>query len=146
MLTRWFGDENVWNRFNRMQNDMDRLWSTFGSLSQAQRGVFPPINIYDDGESFIARAELPGIDPVDIELSVTGNTLTIQGKREIQPADEGCCYHRRERRGGQFRRAVTLPADVDGSKVNAVCTNGILEILLPRSEQSKLRKIKVQSK
>lgn len=142
MFTRnLFGD--MLERMERMQNEMERLFSAarpFGELA-----VYPPINIYDDGERFIARAELPGVDPADLEVSVAGNTLTISGKRIIPPAGENAAYHRRERQSGEFRRAFTLPDLVDSSKVTAASKFGVLEIVMPRSEQAKMKKIPVKA-
>jgi len=126
-----------------MQREMNRLWSADWKPHQGQAGVFPPINIYDDGESYIARAEMPGVQPEDIDVSVTGKTLTLRGERTIGPIDERATYHRRERRTGEFRRAFDLPEMVDNEKVQAQYANGVLEILLPRAEQVKERKIQV---
>lgn len=143
-LVRWFGNDVV-NRMEQMQREMNRLWSADWNPWATHANVFPAINIYDDGESYIARAELPGVAPDDIDVTVTGKTLTLRGKREIAKAAEGATYHRRERRAGEFRRAFDLPDMVDGDKVQAQFTDGILEILLPRAEQAKERKVQVKA-
>ena len=144
-LVRWF-DNDLVNQFNRLQKDLERAWhGNWPGSSGAGSSVYPPMNIYDDSESFIVRAEVPGVDPKDLDVSVSGSTLTVRGKRSVEPVEEGCCYHRRERSSGDFRRAFTLPEHVDGSKVMASMTNGILEIRLPRAEQAKQRKIQVKS-
>jgi HSP20 family protein len=126
---------------------MDQLLSSFRPWSGAayRSGVYPQMNVYDDGESFIVRAEVPGVDPKDIDLTVTGDTLTIQGERKQEEIPPGASYHRRERSFGQFRRALTLPDQVDAAKVAATCKEGILQILLPRAEQAKQRKVQIQS-
>lgn len=141
-LVRWFGND-VLNQMERMQRNMNRLWSATWDQSTGHANVFPPINIYDDGESFIARAEMPGVKPDDIDITVTGKTLNLRGKRTIEPAAQTETYHRRERQSGEFRRAFDLPDLVDGEKVQAHFGNGVLEILLPRAEQAKERKIQV---
>jgi HSP20 family protein len=143
-LVRWLDEDDFWNRFNRWQREMDRWWGG-GRTSGRTPSVYPPINIYDDGESFVARAELPGVDPGDVDVTVTGDTLTLRGKRQIEPAGENCCYHRRERSTGEFRRAFNLPEQVDSSKVVASASNGVLEILLPRAEAAKQRRIEVKT-
>lgn len=142
MLTRWF-DDDVLSRFNQMQREMDRLWSALRPFETEAAGVFPPMNIYDDGESSVARAELPGVDPRDVDVTVTGNTLHIRGKREIEPAGGNVSYHRRERKAGTFSRAFELPAEVEADKVTASCNHGVLEVLMPRTEQSQRKKIEV---
>jgi HSP20 family protein len=144
-LVRWLGNEDLFRNMERWQRDMERrLFSNRSNMADDNR-VFPPINIYDDGENYIARAEIPGVKPEDIDVTVTGQTLTLRGQREILPIDDDSCYHRRERRAGEFRRALDLPEQVDSSKVHAKYTHGVLEILLPRAEQAKLRKISVNA-
>ncbi len=149
-LIRWFDDSDNLSQMERhmeqMQRDMGSLWSFFRPFSStAQVGVFPPMNIYDDGESYIARAELPGVDPNDIDITITGDTLNIRGKREIKQLSGASSYHRRERKSGEFKRAFNLPDKVDSSKVSAGCKHGILEIRLPRAEESKQRKIEIKT-
>jgi HSP20 family protein len=144
-LVRWLGQSDFWDRWNKLQSDFDRRWETSWGHRGQSASVYPPINIYDDGESFIARAEIPGVDPKTLDITVTGDTLTLRGKREIEAAGDQCCYHRRERSAGEFRRAFTLPDQVDSTKVVATSTNGVLEILLPRAEQAKQRKVTVKT-
>ena len=132
-LIRWLGQDDMWNRMEQMGRETD------------QANVYPAMNVYDDGESYIVRAEIPGVDPATLDISVTGDTLTLRGKREVEPAGDNCCYHRRERSSGEFRRAFTLPDMVDNAKVVASAKHGVLEIMLPRAEQAKQRKIEIKS-
>ncbi len=132
-LIRWLGQDDMWNRMEQMGREVDRA------------NVYPAMNVYDDGESYIVRAEIPGVDPATLDISVTGDTLTLRGKREVEPAGDNCCYHRRERSSGEFRRAFTLPDMVDNAKVVASAKHGVLEIMLPRAEQAKQRKIEIKS-
>jgi len=126
----------------RMQEEAGALLP--GAPAARRGGVFPAVNIYGDGESFLVRAEIPGIDKDSLEITASGDQLTMRGERKIDPADSKCCYHRSEREGGRFRRVVTLPERVDSSKVQATYRSGVLEILLPRAEESKSRKISIQ--
>jgi len=135
--------------YSSLFEDLARLQEEAGALlsvSPATRrgGVFPAVDIYGDGESFLVRAEIPGIDKDSLEITATGDQLTVRGERRIDPAGSSCCYHRAEREGGRFRRVVTLPERVDSSKVQATYRSGVLEILLPRAEESKSRKISIQ--
>lgn len=144
-LIRWLGEEGMLSRLERMRREMDRFSSSFGDGSVYRPGVYPPINVYDDSESFIVRAEVPGVDSKTVDVTVTGDTLTIRGERKRKELPEGASYHRRELNYGQFRRALTLPEQVDNTKVMASYQNGILEIRLPRAEQAKQRKIEIKS-
>lgn len=150
-LIRWLGDEGMFSRLEGMRREMDRLTSTFGphfgsGEGTAYRpGVYPPINVYDDGESFIVRAEVPGADPKAMDVTVAGDTLTIRGERTAAELPEGASYHRRELNTGHFRRALTLPEQVDNTKVMASYQGGILEIRMPRAERAKQRKIEIKS-
>lgn len=150
-LIRWLGENDTFSQLDRMKKEMDRLLSNFGSgigpgtRLEQRTGVYPLMNVYDDGESFVVRAEIPGVNPGDLDISVAGDTLTLRGERKAPEVCEGACYHRRELSTGTFRRALTLPTQVDNAKVSANFVDGVLEILLPRAEQAKQRKIEVKS-
>jgi HSP20 family protein len=146
-VIRWGREGDIFSELSRMQSDLSRLFGEFDSRSRGgyKASVYPPLNIYNDGESFIVRAELPGVDPKSLDLEVTGDTLTLRGERKLPELEEGSSYHRRERDFGQFRRSFSLPERVDGSKVMATCEDGILEIRLPHAEEAKARKISVKA-
>ncbi|RLB35076.1 MAG: Hsp20/alpha crystallin family protein, partial [Deltaproteobacteria bacterium] len=95
--------------------------------------------------NFYVRAELPGVKAEDLELSVTGDSLTLSGERKIAAEDENARYHRREREAGKFSRIVTLPAQVEPAKVEASCADGVLTVVLPKAEASKPKTISVKS-
>jgi len=115
----------------------------FGSTVGRSAGVFPPINIYDDGQAFLLRAEAPGLEKDSIEVSVRGDQVTLRGDRHIETPSSAANYHRRERESGQFRRVVTLPQAVDADHISANYKNGLLEILLPRIPEAQPRKIAI---
>lgn len=122
----------------------DELFRTMLSPATSPRaGVFPAVNIYDDGESFLVRAELPGIDKDSLEITAKKDQLTIRGSRRVKPADDNASYHRREREDGQFRRTLALPQAIDGDKVTASYRDGVLEVVLPRAAELKQRRIPV---
>jgi HSP20 family protein len=144
-FVRWLEQNDYVRRINRWQREKDERWANRWGQMTPHASVYPPINIYDDGESFIARAEIPGVEPDKLDITVTGDTLTLRGERDVAEGGETCCYHRRERSAGEFKRAFTLPEQVDSSKVVAQTINGVLEILLPRAEQAKQRKVTVKA-
>lgn len=140
-----------WSPFGeleRMRQEMDRL--TQGMLYRGiQRprvaGVFPLVNITEDKDSFFLRAELPGVQPDNLDISATSNTVTISGERRITDESDGNKYHRREREGGLFSRVVSLPDQVDAEKIEASCSNGVLTVTIPKAEKSKPRQISVKA-
>lgn len=129
-----------------MQNAIERLNWFRDQMDQLVGGTevsYPPLNLWDDGESFHAEAELPGFKIEDIDLSVAGAELQIHGKRAIQ-AKESWALHRQERAAGEFARTVTFPAEIDADKVQAALHDGVLSITLPKAPSAKPRKIEVK--
>ena len=103
----------------------------------------PSIDVVDCAKEIVVKAEIPGIDEDDLDVSVTDHTLTIKGNtRHEEETDEGD-LHRREIRRGSFFRTLTLPSDVDGAKAKAKCKNGMLELHLPKARGAKKHSISV---
>ena len=136
---KWFwGDPiSMFEEFRRLQTQL-RSPETTG-----RAGVYPAVNIYDDGESFMVRAELPGVDKAKLDITTKGNQLSIRGERVCKPAGEDAAFHRRERDEGVFHRMVTLPEHVNPAKIVASYKNGVLEVICPRAESAKSHKIQV---
>jgi len=129
-----------------MQREMASLLDALSSAPGAQRvGVFPPVNLTQDKDTFYVRCELPGIDPGALDISALGNKLTLSGKREIADPGEGASYHRREREAGSFSRSLTLPTEFDAERVTADYRDGILTVTLPKAEAAKPRQISVKT-
>jgi HSP20 family protein len=130
----------------RLHRDMDDLVSTFfgGRPFLAEPELWPAIDITENENSITVRAEVPGCKPEDINISVQGNMLTISGekKHEEEKKEKGYCYA--ESSYGSFRRDLTLPSDVDPSKIDAACKNGVLTVNLSKSEKAKAFKVKVK--
>ena len=135
----------VWREINRMQRDMDRLFESSVPAYVRRAASFPPLNIWSNEDEMVLSAEVPGINPDDIDISVVGETLTLSGERSPDVLEEGARYHRQERGAGNFSRTVQLPFPVDVDGVKAVFTNGVLKVTLPRTEADKPRKIAVKS-
>jgi HSP20 family protein len=130
----------------RLQREMHRIYNTLAGTHEGSRaaGVHPHLNITEDEDNYYVRAELPGVDPDDIEITAQENDLIINGERKIPPEGENVSYHRREREAGSFRRITSLPTYIDSSKVTAVCKNGLLTVTLPKAPAAKARKIDVK--
>jgi HSP20 family protein len=125
----------------RMQGEMNRVFSGIG---QSLNREAPPLNAWVGESDAIVAAELPGVDPGNVDISVVGDTLTISGSRDAAPLKEGESYHRQERDYGRFSRTIQLPFHVEATKVEAKYARGILTITMPRAEADKPRKIAVK--
>jgi HSP20 family protein len=129
----------------RQQRERDRLRRR-AARPGSTRGahVFPSVIVSTAENSLIVRAEVPGMKLEDFDVTVSGDTLTIEGTRSTGEDLEGGWYHRRERQSGRFSRAVRLPAEVDGDKAGAGYTAGVLTISLPLKEPAKPKEISVK--
>jgi len=122
----------------RLQQEMDRLRQrALRPIARRGARVFPSVIISATEEKLMVRAEVPGMNPEDLNISVSGDTLTVQGTRFTDEELEGGQYHRRERESGDFSRAIRLPAAVDGDRAEATYVAGLLAISLPLQEAAK---------
>ena len=126
----------------RIQNEMNRI---FEGAERPAAQEWPPVNLWIGDDSIVFTAELPGIRPEDLDLTVRDDLLTLQGRREPPAEGEKVTWHRRERGWGTFTRTVRLPFRVDPEQVKARFMNGILEIELHRPEAERPRRIQVQA-
>lgn len=129
----------------RRQMDLLTEGMTRGLLRTTTSGVFPLMNITEDKNNYYIRAELPGIKADELEISITGDSLSISGERNISADEENAQYHRREMEQGKFSRIVNLPSQVDTGKAEASCSDGILTVVLPKAEASKPKQISVKT-
>ena len=105
--------------------------------------VYPAVNVSQDDAAFYLRAELPGMQAEDLDLSVDNNKVTVRGARAIPVEHEGTSFHRRERVAGSFARTVALPADIDADGVTAAYRDGLLTVTVPKAPEAKPRQITV---
>jgi HSP20 family protein len=141
-LWRFGGFADPSREVRRLRQEMDRVFSDYGQTAAPE---VPPVNAWIGEADAVVTAELPGMDPGAIEISVVGDTLTLSGLREAASLKEGETYHRQERGFGRFSRSLQLPFHVDADKVDATYEKGILAITLPRSEAEKPKKISVKN-
>jgi HSP20 family protein len=129
----------------RLQREMNRLARrTLRAAPQRGARVLPSFIISTAEDNLVVRAEVPGMKLEDLSITVSGDTLTVQGIRATGQGLEGGWYHRRERESGGFRRAVRLPAAVDGERAEATYVAGVLSVSLPLKEAAKPRQIPVK--
>lgn len=131
-----------------LQDDMNRLFMTNFSRGSDQEGFTggawsPSVDIFENKDSLVLEAELPGMKREDIELSIENNVITISGSRHFEKKDEGDNYHRVERSYGSFTRSFTLPQTVTSENVTAEFKNGVLRVNLPKREETKARRIRI---
>jgi HSP20 family protein len=130
----------------QMRKDIDRAFEDLsGRVFRGPiAGVFPLTNVTETGDNFYVRAELPGLKAEELEISVTADSISISGERRISMEEENARYHRREREAGKFSRMISLPSQVDPEKVEARCAEGVLTVVLAKSETAKPKKITVK--
>lgn len=138
--------------FREMSDQMSRLMSgRLDTLLLPDETAFagtdwlPAVDIKEEAERFLVRADLPGVEPKDIEVSLENGVLAINGKRESEVKDEKDGYRRVERVYGEFHRQFTLPESADPEKVSAKCEKGVLEITIGKTEARKPKRISVKA-
>jgi HSP20 family protein len=133
-----------WDPFREFHREVGRFLETFEPLQTWRVSKpFPAINLYDAKDRYILTAELPGVAPDQLDLSITGETLTLRGERRRPEGVNEESYRRQERQFGRWSRTVTLPERVDAGKVAAEVAHGILTVNLPKAEEAKPRQISV---
>ena len=137
-----------WILMNRMQRDFDRLLQQNAPVSDEQQSVtdwVPAVDIREEDTQFVLHADLPGIEPNDIEVTLEKGVLTVRGKRVLATRDEHSGFRRVERVSGTFFRRFTLPDTADSQAVRARFANGVLEVAIPKQAQVMPRRITVES-
>jgi len=147
-FTTW--PRNPWSIFDELESlqaDMNRMLGARGARrGRAWRRTpdYPLMNVWSSPDGIVIDAELPGVDPKDVDISVNGDELTVRGKVGSEAA-EGVTVHRRERPLGDFVRTVRLPFRAETQSVAARYKNGVLRITVPRSEEEKPKKIAIEA-
>ena len=138
------GFRNPWAEFERIRQGFNQLSRNFVSRDDqyGDANVFPPLNIFEEKNSLIVKAEIPGVGVQDIEVSLEGETLTLQGTRKKND-DDRLSFHRREIERGNFSRAVSLPIKVDPDSVSAKLKNGILTVTISKADEVKPRQVSI---
>ncbi|MFU8773072.1 MAG: Hsp20/alpha crystallin family protein [Anaerolineales bacterium] len=144
MLSRW----DPFREFISLRDNMDRLFdrtlsrmdSDFDTVSWSLA-----LDVVESNDEFVVKASLPGIDPDDLEITYSDNTLTIRGETKTEQEVEESRYHLRERRYGRFSRSVSLPSKINSDKIKADYNNGVLTLHLPKTEEVKPKRISVKA-
>lgn len=138
-----------WNALNQMYKDLETLYSQNGQLSNYEDSAIatsswvPSVDIKEEENRFVIHADIPGVDPKDIEVTMEHGVLTIKGERNGETKEERKNYKRIERVRGAFYRRFSLPDTADAEKITAVGKHGVLEVIIPKREIAQPRKINV---
>jgi HSP20 family protein len=132
---------------NTIQNEMNRLFNTFFDPPAANgtaRRWMPAMDLVETGETYVLRADLPGLSESDVDVQLQDSVLTISGERRAdhEPREQG--YYRLERGFGSFSRSLTLPEGVKPDAVQAHFDRGVLEVTIPKPEQKKPRQVQIR--
>ena len=127
-----------------MQRALDaRRESDWMGSGTAGMGSYPPINIFQQGDDFVAIIELSGVDRKDLEIEAKENTIRISGNKTVN-SEQGTSVHRRERVSGTFDRTISVPIQINPDGIRAEYNDGVLALFIPRAEGDKPRTIKIK--
>jgi HSP20 family protein len=144
-------DLTPWKPFREMttlRDEMDKLWNRFFEGWQGMeplRGEWAPsLDVSETKNNMVVKAELPGMDPKDVDISYANGLLTIRGDKKQEKEEKDENYHSIERSYGSFSRSIRVPHEVESEKIKADYKNGVLRITLPKSEEAKKKQIKIK--
>ena len=129
-----------------LRNRMDRLWSRMTDEEPALANWSPTSDVIETKDDIVIKAELPGIDPKDVDVQIENSVLSIQGQRNAEKETDEKGFRRIERTYGTFFRSFVLPPNVEVDKIAATFVNGVLEVRMPKKDEAKPRAIKVDVK
>ena len=136
------------NSLVRLQEEIERAFERPLGLAPAWgisgRGAFPPVNVFQGKEGYVARFEVPGLGSDNVSVEAHGRSLTVSGKREALAPAEGS-LHRSETWSGEFSRSFQFPEDADPGRASAECKHGVLTVRVPQREETRSRRIAVQA-
>ncbi|MDX9980717.1 MAG: Hsp20/alpha crystallin family protein [Lentisphaeria bacterium] len=136
---------SLWGELDRLQREFNQFMEPLARTGMSRFAEFPAVNIWVGEDNALLTAELPGIDPDKLEITVKNDTVTIRGIREAEKLDNGQTLIRQERGAGSFVRSFALPFHVDSERVAAQYQKGILQVVLPKPETEKPKKITVKA-
>jgi HSP20 family protein len=134
------------DRMNRLFDESYRTTQRGGSEDEWALGGSwaPAVDIYEQGTDIVLKAELPGVDPKDVDIRLENNVLSLRGQRKLESEVKRENYHRVERSYGTFSRSFTLPTVVDQASIKAEFKDGLLRLTLPKREEAKPKQIQIQ--
>ena len=144
-LIPWRGVKDLDGLKREMDDIFERFFDWRPSLRLRDKTSWMPlVDLSETPKDILVKAEIPGMEKEDIDVSLEGKTLTIRGEKKTEEEEKDENVHRLERRYGSFLRTIELPADVDASKVNATYKSGVLKLKLPKVKSQTAKKIEVK--
>ena len=137
-------------QLDRFRSEMDGLFDRFFDwrpfdLTVREGEWMPTVDVSETGKEVIVKADIPGMEAKDIDISLSGRVLTLKGEKRSEHEEKEESYHRVERRYGSFSRSFELPADVDVNKVKAIYKDGVLKLSLPKTKEQTVKKIEIKT-
>ncbi len=134
---------------DRLRRQMDRMWDSLFEWRPRLRGEeeeewLPALDLTENPNEFIVKAEMLGLDPKEVDISLVDKVLTIKGEKRQEREEKEENYHLIERSFGSFARSIQLPSEVKSEKISASYKNGVLKIVLPKSEEAKKKEVKIK--
>ena len=145
-ILRWGAGLDPFGGFRQLQRELERLarpWT--GQGRRVGGGAYPPVNVYTSADDVLVQCEVAGIDPDDLDVSITGETLVVKGVKRPGEDVEGVKYIQQERGYGEFTRTVVLPDAVEAEKIEAELHDGVLPVRLPKAAVAAARQIEIKS-
>lgn len=137
--------------FQQFHREMDQLMQRFfsdfdqGTASSSMASWTPRVDVEEDDKQYIVKADLPGVDPKDVDISVTENSLVVRGHKKEEKEEKKKNYHRVERFEGQFYREIPLARGIDAEKIQAKSANGTVTVTIPKVAQAQTKKVAIQA-
>jgi HSP20 family protein len=129
-----------------MEDVMERFFGHENGKPRAAETWAPRVDVEETDKEILVKADLPGVDPKNVEITVEGGVLTVRGERKEEKEEKKKDYHRLERFAGSFYRAIQLPASADAEKVSATSANGVVTVAIPKKVEAQPKKIAVTPK
>lgn len=147
-ILRWRDPMDPFGGIDDLRTAVDQVFGNYmgrPGRMRLYRGVFPALNITENEDNLCLTAELPGMNPNEIDISATADSITLRGERKNSSTSKEVNYHQREREFGTFRRVIDLPIKIDTDKMSASYKNGMLTVVLPKAEETKPKQIQIKT-
>jgi HSP20 family protein len=140
-VTRWDPFQDLLS----IQDEMNQLFGRVFGQQAGQRAWAPALDIAERPDAYLVAVEVPGVKPEDLDITLEGGVLTVEGERRFQDESTDRQWHRVERRYGAFRRSITLPSQVKADAIEASFQDGLLRVLVPKAEAAMPKRIEVRA-
>ncbi|MCF6157706.1 MAG: Hsp20/alpha crystallin family protein [wastewater metagenome] len=144
-LTKWSRLPAITSLHDELSRVFDRFFRGWEEPTAEITGWMPPIDLAETADRVMVKAEIPGVNPNDINISIRNNTLLLTGEKKEEREEKGRNFYRMERRYGNFSRSIDLPSSVDPDRITAECKNGVLEIMMEKKEAMRPKQITVKA-